>query len=130
MGDVLYKQSLSLTVAKNPQAGAPIAEKDFELSPSEQLDITDYNEVSSSRFALADLSTDVSLGMGTVALGKALIIKPLADLDIKIVNANGTSQVIKLLGGKTSVIHAEFTNVLASNSSGSTIKGKIVIVGD
>lgn len=131
MGDITLKQTLTISAYKTPTiTGAPINEKDFELSPAEQLEITDMNEDSGGRFNLPSATTDKSIGMGTVALGKVLVIKPESEMKIKIVNAAGTSQLLTIKAGRTTVFHGEFINVLLTNDGANAVKGKFFVAGD
>jgi len=128
MGDILVRQSMEFMAAKNPSSGQSISIKDFELKRS--FEITDYNETVGVTFVVADGTTDQSLGMGTIALGKAMVIEPESDINIKVVNANGTSQDMVFKAGYPSILNMEFTDVLVSNNSGQDIKGRFFAVGD
>lgn len=131
MGDVTYIQSLEIVAGKNPgSTGAAIREKDFEISPAEVLEFTDVNESLSHRYVIEDGAVDTDLCLGTIALIKVLVIRPDADLDVKLVNAAGTSQNITFTGGRTSIIHANITQILVSNSSGDPVKGIFFVAGD
>lgn len=131
MADIFYKQTLTVLAGKNPTvSGAPVTQKDFEISPAESLELSDMNESVSGRFKIATSVSDQSIGMGTVALGKLLIFKPEADMKIKLVNGAGTSQLITMKGGRTSIIHAEFTNVLLTNDGAAEVKGVFYVAGD
>lgn len=131
MGDVIVKQTLSLTVAKNPTvSGAAIVEKDFEAL-NDSYESTAMSEDEAGRINLAASATDIPIGMGTVALGKMLYVKMDGDVQLVITNSLGDSQLLKFLGGRPSVLHVEFTGIAATNPSiSAAIKGKIVVVGD
>lgn len=131
MGDVLIKQTIAFTASKNPGSqGAAITEKDFEISPAEQIEVTDFSETASGRFNIA-ASASLTLGFGTLALAKVLVLKPDSDANITLTNANGTSQVIKVLGGKSSVLWGELTGVQITNpSSTAALKGRFFLGGD
>lgn len=128
MGDIITRQNIYFLAAKNPSSGQPISTKDFEITVN--LENTDYNENSGSRFVIPDGTTDQSLGMGTVAAGKMLVIEVESDIDAKIVNGAGTSQNITFKAGYPSILNIDFTDVLVSNSSGQSIKGRFFVVGD
>jgi len=130
MADVVYKQSVEIIAGKNPQGGGSIKEKDFEIAPPEVLIIDDLNEDNYSRFVIPDGAVDVPLCAGTVTTMKVAIVKPEADLDIKLVNGNGTSQTITLIGGRPSIFHMTLSNILVSNSTGTAIKGRFFAAGD
>jgi len=131
MGDVIIKQITSVTVAKNPTVtGAAIVEKDYEKL-NVQYENTAMNENEAGRINLAAAAADVAVSMGTVALGKMLVVDMDQDIELKVVNDAGTSQALKFLGGRPSIMHMEFTGLLVTNPSVSTVaKGKIVVVGD
>lgn len=131
MGDVTYVQSLEIIAGKSPNTqGGTILEKDFEISPPEVLDVNNFNESLSHRFLIEDGTVDTDLCLGTIALVKVFVIRPDADLDVKLVNSNGTSQNIVFTGGRTSIIHANLTQILVSNSSGDSVKGIFFVAGD
>lgn len=133
MGDVTYRHQLTIVAGKTPlQTGGKITELDFQIEPAEILEITDFNEDTSHRFKIADGTIDTSICQGTVAEAEILVIKADegTDLNIKIVNVNGTSQNIPLIGGRTSILHTKFSDILVTNTSGSDIKGVMFIAGD
>ncbi len=132
MGDVLYRQSLSITASKAPSVtGAPITEKDFEVGPNEVLELSDMSEDVGARFEIAAGQDNLALGMGTVALAKVLIFKAAADLLVKLTNGAGTSQNIKFKGGRTTILHAEFTGITISNEDDdNAVNGKFFFAGD
>jgi hypothetical protein len=131
MGDVIVKQTLSLTVAKNPTvSGAAIVEKDFEAL-NDSYETTAMSEDEAGRINLAASASGIPIGMGTVTLGKMLYVKMDGDVQLVITNSLGDSQLLKFLGGRASVLHLEFTELTATNPSiSAAIKGKIVVVGD
>jgi hypothetical protein len=130
MADVVYKQSLEVIVGKNPDGGGSIIEKDFVLSPPEVLVLANLNEDSASRFVIPDGTVDQPICTGTVESIRVLLVKPDANIDLKLINSNGTSQNITFVGGCWSVLHVQLTGILVSNTSGSPIKGRILTVGD
>ena len=131
MGDVTYVQSLEIVAGKSPGSqGGTILEKDFEISPPEILDVSNFNESLSHRFLIEDGTVDTDICLGTIALVKVFLISPDADLAVKLVNTVGTSQDITFTGGRTSIIHANLTSILVSNSTGDSIKGIFFVAGD
>lgn len=132
MGDVTYVQTLTIIAGKSPgSVGGAILEKDFEIGPTpEVLDVNNFNEDTSHRFIVDDGTTDADLCQGTITLIKVLVIRPDTDLEVKLINAAGTSQNILFTGGRTSIIHANLTQVLVSNTTGSPIKGIFFVAGD
>ena len=131
MGDVTYVQQLEIVAGKSPgSSGAAIREKDFEISPAEVLEFSNINESSSHRYVIEDGTVDSDLCAGTIALIKVMVIRPDADLDVKLVNTAGTSQNITFTGGRTSIIHANLTQILVSNPSGDAVKGIFFVAGD
>lgn len=131
MGILRLMQTLTIKAYKKPaQAGTPITQYDFQIDPPEVLNLDDYNESEGSRYNIADAVADQVIGLNTVALGKVLIIQPDQDVKIKLVNGNGTTPDIVLKGGRTSVLHAEFTSLKLSNSSGAAVTGRLFVMGD
>lgn len=131
MGDVTYKQTLSILAGKSPAStGGRILEKDFEIDPPEVLEASNFNEDTSHRFVIDDGAVNQDLCQGTISLIKVLLIRPETNLDVKLVNAAGASQDITFTGGRTSIIHADLTQILVSNSTGAPIKGIFFIAGD
>jgi len=131
MGDVTFVQSLEIVAGQTPGSqGGMILQKDFEISPPEILDVSNFNESLSHRFLIEDGTVDLDICLGTIALVKVFLIHPDADLDIKLVNLAGTSQNITFTGGRTSIIHANLTSILVSNSSGAPVKGVFFVAGD
>jgi len=131
MGDVTYVQTLKIVAGKSPSsAGGRIIEKDFEIDPPEVLDANNFNEDTSHRFIIEDGTIDQDLCQGTIALIKVFVIRPVTDLEVKLINTVGTSQNITFTGGRTSIIHANLTQILVSNSTGSPIKGIFFVAGD
>ena len=128
MGDILYIQTLSIISGKNNNN--TITEKDFELYPAEVQQLTDFNENLFTRFAVPPNTIDMSFCVGTISEVKVFVIKPLSNLDIKLVNSNGTSQNITFLANRTSVIHGYFTGIIATNTTASPIKGSFYVAGD
>ncbi len=131
MADVTYVQTLKISAGKTPVSGTQILEKFFEINPSEVLEITDYNEQTSHQFAIPDGSVDTPICTGTVSAIKIMVIRPQdVTLDIKLVNSSGTSQAITFIADKTNILHCDLTGILASNASGSPIKGILYLCGD
>jgi len=130
MADILFSQSLSVSVAKNPAVvGSAVTEKDFEINQL-SYSSSDMNEDSCGRFNIAASATNVVLGMGTVALGKVLILQPESDIVLRITNGAGTSQNLTFKGGKPSVLHMEFISLQADNPNASVLKGRYSVIGD
>ena len=129
--DITYRQSLQITSGKTPSTtGGTITEQDFSINPAEQLSITDWNEDLFHRFILPSGAINYPFPMGTVTTASLLVFKPIAvNLSIKVVNANGTSQLLQFSANRTSVVHMEFTGLLATNSTLNVIKGIFYLVG-
>jgi len=127
MGDILYTQSIQVTAAKN---ASPITEKDFEIFPAELFSSTTMSESFGGRYNIPDLTVDAVQGMGSVNLGKVFIITPTADIQVKFTNALATSQLLTFLGGKTSVMHMQYTGFSLTNTSGGAVKGRFFVLGD
>jgi len=68
--------------------------------------------------------------MGTVALGKVMVITPTSDIEIKFTNSSGVTPYLKFLGGRTSVLHMEFTAFTISNQGSVAVKGRFYVAGD
>lgn len=133
MGSIIYKQCTSFLAGKapdNPNVTKP-TEKDFEVDPAETYVSSDFNENVSVRYSIPASTPSYALNMGTVSIGKVLVIKPDADIEISITNTNGTSQYLKITMGKWSVLHlSEFTQITIRNNSTASISGKYFIAGD
>jgi len=129
LGDIIYNQTLSIISGKN-SGNNFMSEKDFEIYPAENLVLTDFNENLSTRFAIPPYTTDMSLCVGTLSEIKVLVIRPNSNLEIKLVNSEGIGQKITLLANRSSVLHGLLTGVLATNSTGSPIKGLFYVAGD
>lgn len=127
MGDILYTQQIQIVASKN---ATPITEKDFEINPAEIFTTSLLNESFSGRYTLADLSVDEVPGMGSIALGKLFVITPASNIQVKFTNSLGTSPALTFLGGKTSVVHIEFTGFSLTNTSGAPVKGRYLVIGD
>jgi hypothetical protein len=131
MGTLKLEQTLTLRAYKKPtQAGVAITQFDFKLDPPENLAIDDYNEDEGSRYNVADATVDQDMSLGSVALAKVLIFQPDQDINVKIVNANGTTPDMVFKGGRTTVLHMEFTGIKLSNSSGAAVTGRFFAMGD
>jgi len=131
MGDVLIKQFTTFFAGKGPnQYGYPSKQSDFELSGID-LVVEDLNESQSGRFSIDAAAVDVPIAFGTVSLAKVLVINPESDIDVKIVNGNGSSQDIRFIGGRVTVMHVESTSVLFTNPSvDDPVKGTYYVAGD
>jgi len=130
VGDILYIQTLSIISGKNNNANNTITEKDFELYPAETLQLSDLNENIFTRFSVPPNITNMPFCVGTINQIKVIALKPSSNLDVTLINANGTSQNITFLAGRTSVIHGLLTGILATNSTSTAIKGTLYIAGD
>ena len=130
MADITFQQTIKVLAGKTPaQTNAAITEKDLEI-PSEALTITEFNESTGHRFAVEDGAVDQSLCQGTIETIQVLVIRvEETDLNLKLVNTNGTSQSLLLKADRLSIWHGELTDVLMTNSSGSTIKGLFFVAG-
>ena len=66
---VIYRQTLSVVAGKKPDiTNAPIKEKDFEIPPSELLEVSTWGESTSHRFKVADGSVDLPLTRGNTPI--------------------------------------------------------------
>ena len=129
MGDIIYNQTLGIISGKN-NSNNTMNEKDFEIYPAEVLTLTDFNENTSSRFAIPPNTLDMPLCVGTLNEIKVLVIRPSSNLDIKFTNMLGISQYITLIANRTSVLHAYMTGLTVSNNTSTPIKGLLYIAGD
>lgn len=130
MADIILIQETRIQAGKvNPSTDA-VLEKDFIIDPSEVKKFKDYNEGFCGRYKIPVGAADMPLSLGTVAEAKVLIFRPGEDIEMKIINTNGTSQKFLFLGGRTSILHIEFTGLLVSNSSVEDIKGIYYVAGD
>lgn len=127
MGDILYTQSIQVTAAKN---SSPITEKDFEIFPAELFSSSAMSESFGGRYNIPDLTSSAVQGMGSVALGKVFVITPAANIQVEFTNNLGTTPLMTFLGGKTSVLHMEYTGFAFTNTSGSAVKGRYYVLGD
>lgn len=131
MGSVYFTQNISVKSGKNPDNGTQMIQKDFEIYPAETTTITEWNENLSHRFAIPVGAVDLPMCIGTLNLIKVLILKPEADLTIKLTNANGTSQDITFFANRTSILHVNsLTGLSASNPTSTPIKGVFYVAGD
>ena len=130
MGTVSFTQSVSIKSGRNPDNGAQLMQKDFEIYPAETIQITDWNENLSHRFAIPVGATDLPLCIGTLNLIKVLVIKPEADITLKLTNANGTSQDMVFTANRISILHMTLTELSASNPTATPIKGVFYVAGD
>lgn len=128
--NILVTQNLQLQVAVQPvPVGAPITQTLFALSPADIISITDQNVESSGYFSLAPTTVDQAVSMGSIVTGSMLMIRPDADMCVKIVNGVGTSQELKFKGGRASILHMVFTGLFLSNPSSVAVTGKFCLVG-
>lgn len=130
MGSVSFSQSIVVKSGKNPDNGTQMIQKDFEIYPAETTLITDWNENLSHRFAIPVGAVDLPLCIGTLNIVKVLVLKPEADLTIKLINANGTSQDMVFTANRTSILHLTLTGLLVSNPTATPIKGVFYVAGD
>lgn len=130
MGQILYKQAMELSISKKPANGSPIQEQDFLIAPPLQTSLSNMNEDTGIRFSIDDGVTDFVIGMGTVTTGKILFIQPSADIKVKITTSDGDSQDLVFRGNFPSLLAITFIGLKLTNDTGSTITGKIFIVGD
>lgn len=128
MGDILINQTIAFRAAKNPTQGA-VTETEFNLQ-AETLAITDYDISSSGRFALLAAAADVALGMNGITTASILVLKPEDDVQVKLTNALGSSQLLTFKGGSTSIVHCDFTEVELTNPSPTdAAKGSFYLAG-
>lgn len=130
MGSVYFTQSTSIKSGRNPDSGNQMVQKDFEIYPAEVLNVTEWNENLTHRFAIPVGAVDQPLCIGTLNTVKVLIVKPEADLTLKLINANGTSQDFVFCANRISILHVTLTGLLASNPSATPIKGVFYVAGD
>jgi hypothetical protein len=129
MGDVFFRQELSVSAARLPAiAGDPVTQKDFEIV-RESFDMSDYSEDSASRFNIPANTPNVVLGMGTVSKASVLVIRPETEIKLIFVTSDGDSLPIKLYANKTSVLHAEFIGLKLAQST-DAMKGKYFVLGE
>lgn len=129
MGDLIIQETLTFNAAKNPTTG-PIVDREFSVQGS-MVSITDYSESASGRLSLAAAAADIPFGMGSVALGKLLFIKTESDVDVKISNALGDSQLLRLAAGRQNLLHVEFTALAFTNPSATDpAKLAVYLAGD
>jgi hypothetical protein len=130
MGSVTFTQSVSVKSGRTPDSGNQVMQKDFEIYPAETISITDWNENLSHRFAIPVGAIDTTLCIGTLNEVKVLIIKPEADITLKLINSNGTSQNFIFTANRISIMHTSITGILASNPTATPIKGVFYVAGD
>ena len=136
MADISFKQTLGiLTGYVAPNSPLKVAEKDLEIDPEEVTTISDYNECTKLRFLISANTIDMAVCLGTVAVGKVLMIKPSTtatggELQIKITNSNGISQNMIIRDAVWSVLHTTFTGITFTNTSADAIKGVLFVAGD
>jgi len=92
---------------------------DLDITVKEAFTSKDYNESFGGRFKV-DPNSNRPLPVGTVTLAKVLLFMPFNDVSIRIINANGTSQLFTFLANTQSVIHAEFTGLQIVTGSAAT----------
>ena len=128
MGSITFTQSVTIRSGKsNPNE---IFQKDFEINPADSVIITDWNEDMFHRFSVPAGTTNMQLATGTLDLIKLLVIKSEADLPVKLINANGTSQEIVFNANRLSVLHVNFSGFVVSNPTTLPIKGIFYMAGD
>lgn len=121
-GSIVFRQQLNLIAAKAPSAlGAPLQVYDLEVNPTENLEVVDWSNDQAGRFSLAPSASLVAIGMGSVGTASVLVIKPDLDIQVKITNGLGDSQLLTFKGGRTSVVHADLTGIHLTNPSSSLV---------
>lgn len=130
MGSVYFTQSVSIKSGRNPDSGQQLSQKDFEIYPTETIQVTEWNENLCHRFAIPVAAIDLPMCIGTLNTIKVLIVKPEADLTLKLINANGTSQDMVFYANRISILHVTLTGLLASNPTATPIKGVFYVAGD
>lgn len=127
---VIYRQTIQALAGKASLSGT-FQNKYFLIDPPEIQTFNDYKELANLRFMVPDGSVDLPICLGTVAEAKVLIVMPEGnDLDIKIVNGNGTSQNLTFLANRRSILHTRISGILATNLSGVDIEGDLTLIGD
>jgi len=127
---VAFRQSIQAIAGKSTTSGT-LQNRYLLIDPAETQTFNDYKEVVNMRFMIPNGSVDLPLCLGTVALARVMLIMPeLQDLDIKIVNANGTSQNLTFLADRRSILHTKITGLFATNQSGVDIEGDLALIGD
>jgi large exoprotein involved in heme utilization and adhesion len=128
MGDILINQTIAFRAAKNPSQGA-VTETEFNLQ-AETLAITAYSISSSGRFALLAAAAAVPLGMNGITTASVLVLKPEDDVQVKLTNALGSSQLLTFKAGTTSLIYCDFTEIELTNPSATeAAKGSFYFAG-
>lgn len=94
----------------------------------ELTEVKDLSEDAMVRFTLAASSTE-PFSLGTVSLGKILIIRSDRDLLLTVTNTYGTFQ-FKQRKTATSVIHMEYSAITAMNLEGTDATGYYYVSGD
>ena len=131
MGSLKLEQTLVVKAYKKPTvAGTAIIQHDFKIDPAENFASDDFNESDGTRYNLPNGTVDQVISLDTIALAKVLIIQPDQDIKVKITNADGETQNLKFKGGRTSVLHIEFTSIKLSNDSGAAATGRLFAMGD
>jgi hypothetical protein len=127
---VAYRQSVQAVAGKSTTSGT-LQNRYLLIEPAEVQTFNDYKELVNMRFLIPNGSTDMLICTGTVSTAKLMIIMPeLQNLDIKIVNANGTSQNLTFLADRRSILHTLVTGIFATNLSGADIEGDLTLLGD
>jgi len=129
---IFYRQSIAITAGKQPTSG-PVKEKIFEIPNYETIDVTSWGEAASQRFVVPDGSVDLPLSIGTIQEAEMLAIRVDSvdlELNVKLVNVNGTTVNLPLLPQRTSIFHTKFSSILVTNTSGSAIEGVFFVAGD
>lgn len=116
MGDISYRQSITVLAGQVPlNPNTPITTKYFEINPADVVSFDDISETDHQRYAIPPAAVDFVMPLGTVNEAKVLIIKPEQEIDMKIINASGESQNIRLIANRTSIFHGVFTGLKFTN---------------
>ena len=127
---VAYRQSVQAIAGKASTSGT-IQNRYLLIDPAEIQTFNDYKELVNMRFLIPTGAVDLPICLGTVATAKLMLVMPeLQNLDLKIINANGTSQNLTFLADRRSIVHTFVTGILATNSSGVDIEGDLTLLGD
>ena len=129
---VLYSQSIGIVAGKQPDTG-PVREKLLEIPNYETITITDWGEATAQRFLIPNGSIDMPLSLGTISNAEIFVMRVDTaglELDLKLINTNGTSMNLPLLPSRTSIFHTKFIGALVTNTSGGDIEGVFFVAGD
>lgn len=129
MGDVNYKQEISISASRLPDlVGDYVTQVDFEVK-RESLEISEFNEVAVVRFSIESGVAESLLSMGTVSQAKAVVIHPENDVLVSFESQGQYSAPLKFLAKKTSIIHMEFTGIKILSTT-EKVKGRYFVIGD